>query len=267
MKRNNLIFKIYAVFVAVGIGVYIYFLFARGYYILINLAAPLVALFTALGALISYFIKNESEKEDRENTRKIQVHSEAQWRKRLFDLVEKEELTKNDVIYFLSFFNSNNPTSNIDKLMFKICYALLEDDKDSDSITNYFDEIKKLFNSEDYSTISIKNIKNINLSDRLDKNDELKNWVEKEEKEEKELKKILNSVITDMTSEIYKEYKDKTNNEQDNNEKVSILKEIVKRRLGLVVDNCSLTLKQQLLFRAAINTLLKDDWNTQTKKD
>ena len=125
MKRNNLIFKIYAVFVAVGIGVYIYFLFARGYYILINLATPFVALIAAIGAIISYFIKNESEKEDRENTRKIQVHSEAQWRKRLFDLVEKEELTKNDVIYFLSFFNSNNPTSEIDKLLMDICYYIL----------------------------------------------------------------------------------------------------------------------------------------------
>lgn len=148
MKRNNLIFKIYAVFVAVGIGVYIYFLFARGYYILINLAAPLVALFTALGALISYFIKNESEKEDRENTRKIQVHSEAQWRKRLFDLVEKEELTKNDVIYFLSFFNSNNPTDDIDKLLMEICYNILVNDNTSEEIDKLFKTIKR-FNVKD----------------------------------------------------------------------------------------------------------------------
>ena len=57
MKRNNWIFITYAIFVAVGIGFYIYFLFVRGYYILINLATPLVALVTALGALISYYIK------------------------------------------------------------------------------------------------------------------------------------------------------------------------------------------------------------------
>lgn len=265
-------------------------------YPLIKLATPLVALIAAIGAISSYFIKNESEKEDRKNTRRIQVHSEAQWRKRLFDLVEKEELTKNDVIYFLSFFNSNNPSSEIDKLMLKICSGLLEDkncdgcskklrhiNNTTDSENNQQNKIKKVLfeqtkNIKDADLDFIvkfilyidnnkdkdaRNIMNINLPDKFDKNDELKNWVEKEE--EKELKKILNSVIAGMTSEIYKKYKDKTNNEQDNDEKVSILKEIVKRRLGLVVDNCSLTLKQQLLFRAAINALLKDDWNTQTK--
>lgn len=267
---------------------------------IVKLATPFVALIAAIGAIISYFIKNESEKEDRENTRKIQVHSEAQWRKRLFDLVEKEELTKNDVIYFLSFFNSNNPTSAIDKLMLNVCSGLLED-KNCDEYSKIIPDINNAIDSEKNQqkkrknkikkvlleqTKNIKdadldfivkfllyleknndkdasNLMGINLPDKFDKNDELKNWVEKEE--EKELEKILNSVIADKTDKIYSEYKEKTNKEQDNDEKVSILKEIIKRQVGLVIDNCSLTLKQQLLFRAAINALLKDDWNTQTK--
>lgn len=300
-KTNRKYIWIFIIFLALIYSVFaVKFNFDKKYP-LIKLATPLVALIAAMGAISSYFIKNESEKKDRENTRKIQVHSEAQWRKRLFDLVEKEELTKNDVIYFLSFFNSNNPTSAIDKLMLNICSGLLED-KNCDEYYKIIPDINNAIDSEKNQqkkrknkikkvlleqTKNIKdadldfivkfllyleknndkdasNLMGINLPDKFDKNDELKNWVEKEE--EKELEKILNSIIADKTDKIYSEYKEKTNKEQDNDEKVSILKEIIKRKAGLVIDNCSLTLKQQLLFRAAINALLKDDWNTQTKK-
>lgn len=171
---------------------------------IVKLATPFVALIAAIGAIISYFIKNESEKEDRENTRKIQVHSEAQWRKRLFDLVEKEELTKNDVIYFLSFFNSNNPTNDIDKLLMEICYTILVNDNKSGKIDKLFKTIKR-FNVKD---------------NKLNKQDKV-------------------SVKT--IGDIKKKY-------------VS--------RFPLYM-----TLDKQLLFRSAINLLLKRDWYLQINKE
>lgn len=171
---------------------------------IVKLATPFVALIAAIGAIISYFIKNESEKEDRENTRKIQVHSEAQWRKRLFDLVEKEELTKNDVIYFLSFFNSNNPTSEIDKLLMDICYYILVNNNTSEEIDELFNKIKCF------------NIK------QQDKQDERNG-------DAKTIKDIKKNYVS---------------------------------RFPLYM-----TLDKQLLFRAAINLLLKKDWYRQNNND
>lgn len=171
---------------------------------IVKLATPFVALIAAIGAIISYFIKNESEKEDRENTRKIQVHSEAQWRKRLFDLVEKEELTKNDVIYFLSFFNSNNPTSEIDKLLMDICYYILVNNNTSEEIDELFNKIKCF------------NIK------QQDKQDERNG-------DAKTIKDIKKNYVS---------------------------------RFPLYM-----TLDKQLLFRAAINLLLKKDWYRQNNKE
>ena len=171
---------------------------------IVKLATPFVALIAAIGAIISYFIKNESEKEDRENTRKIQVHSEAQWRKRLFDLVEKEELTKNDVIYFLSFFNSNNPTSEIDKLLMDICYYILVNNNTSEEIDELFNKIKCF------------NIK------QQDKQDERNG-------DAKTIKDIKKNYVS---------------------------------RFPLYM-----TLDKQLLFRAAINLLLKKDWYRKNNND
>lgn len=169
---------------------------------IVKLATPYVALIAAIGAIISYFIKNESEKEDRENTRKIQVHSEAQWRKRLFDLVEKEELTKNDVIYFLSFFNSNNPTDDIDKLLMEICYNIA---------TNNNGKIDNLLNK----------VKDFDIK-----------------------KGCLKTLKVDK---IYT---------------ISDLKE----KIFIVIPK-SMTFDQQLLFRSAINLLLKRDWYLQINKE
>ena len=197
---------IFIIFLVIVLAI-IYSMFAVKFnfdkkYPLIKLATPLVALIAAIGAIISYFIKNESEKEDRENTRKIQVHSEAQWRKRLFDLVEKEELTKNDVIYFLSFFNSNNPTDDIDKLLMEICYNIATNN--NGKIDNLLNKVKDF----DIKKGCLKTLK-------------------------------VNKIYT-----------------------ISDLKE----RIFIVIPK-SMTFDQQLLFRSAINLLLKRDWYRQNNKE
>lgn len=53
-----------------------------------------------VGVFFSYFYNKREE-------RKIKVHSEANWRGRLFDLTQKKNLTYRDIMYFLTFFNNN----------------------------------------------------------------------------------------------------------------------------------------------------------------
>ena len=147
---------------------------------LIKLATPLIATIAAIGAFYSY-----------KNTRRISVHSESNWRNRLFNLLSKNKLNKDDVIYFLSFFNSlnNNDQSSNDYKYKEICNYLLRNEEkantENEQLSQYFKDLN------------------------IDKNSPYRQ---------------INHI----------------------NEK-------------------QLTIKEQMIFRAIIQSLLKDDWKTQNK--
>ena len=58
----------------------------------------IVSVISLAGVIFSYFYNKIME-------RKIALHSEAQWRPRLYNLMAKKKITYNDVLYFTAFFN------------------------------------------------------------------------------------------------------------------------------------------------------------------
>lgn len=63
---------------------------------------PIISL---AGVIFSYFYNKIME-------RRIALHSEAQWRPRLYNLMAKKKVTYNDVLYFTAFFNVHNSKDN-----------------------------------------------------------------------------------------------------------------------------------------------------------
>ena len=79
--------------------------------------------------------------------RKIALHSEAQWRPRLYNLMAKKKITYNDVLYFTAFFNVHKEKEEINDIDTNIRNALESILKDSKSeSTNLNNELSTLYN-------------------------------------------------------------------------------------------------------------------------
>lgn len=87
LKNNKNLFIIILVLALILITYCIINFKFEGKHLLVKLMPSIVAFITASGAIVYYYLKNKSEQKDRENARRTQGHSEAQWRKRLFDLL------------------------------------------------------------------------------------------------------------------------------------------------------------------------------------
>ena len=105
-----------------------------------NTAKFIVSVISLAGVIFSYFYNKIME-------RKIALHSEAQWRPRLYNLVAKKKITYNDVLYFTAFFNVHKEKEEINDIDTNIRNALESILKDSKSeSTNLNNELSTLYN-------------------------------------------------------------------------------------------------------------------------
>lgn len=104
----------------------------------------IISLISLAGVIFSYFYNKIME-------RRIALHSEAQWRPRLYNLMAKKKITYNDILYFTAFFNTHKDTSknDIDIAIRNALEAILNDNDEFKLNT----ELEKL-----YSTSPSKNI-------------------------------------------------------------------------------------------------------------
>ena len=105
-----------------------------------NKAKFIVSVISLAGVIFSYFYNKIME-------RKIALHSEAQWRPRLYNLMAKNKITYNDVLYFTAFFNVHKEKEEINDIDTNIRNALESILKDSKSeSTNLNNELSTLYN-------------------------------------------------------------------------------------------------------------------------
>ncbi|OAQ01707.1 hypothetical protein A3O11_05555 [Ligilactobacillus aviarius] len=105
-----------------------------------NKAKFIVSVISLAGVIFSYFYNKIME-------RKIALHSEAQWRPRLYNLMAKKKITYNDVLYFTAFFNVHKEKEEINDIDTNIRNALESILKDSKSeSTNLNNELSTLYN-------------------------------------------------------------------------------------------------------------------------
>lgn len=105
-----------------------------------NEAKFIVSVISLAGMIFSYFYNKIME-------RKIALHSEAQWRPRLYNLMAKKKITYNDVLYFTAFFNVHKEKEEINDIDTNIRNALESILKDSKSESaNLNNELSTLYN-------------------------------------------------------------------------------------------------------------------------
>lgn len=129
--------------------------------------------------------------------KELQLHSEAQWRPKLFELMAKDDPTYDDVLYFTAFFNPEKQSESDND--FKIRQALDDIFKD-DSQINVNETLEKLYGQGSFFAAKL-------------------------------AKEIANQ--------------SKNNQPQSNGE---------------------LSPKKEVIFKACISSLLKDDWTKQKEK-
>lgn len=85
-----------------------------------------ISIISSASLIFSYFYNKIME-------RRIALHSEAQWRPRLYNLMAKKEITYNDVLYFTAFFNvhkeekKNKNKNDVDIAIRNAIKCILED--------------------------------------------------------------------------------------------------------------------------------------------
>lgn len=117
---------------------------------------------------------NQATKLENAIKMKLQLHSEAGWRPKLYELMEKKELVYRDVLYFTSFFNIGKKTDKAD-LDVKIRYALekmVNAPENVESILNCLYQEGKLNVSNDNKPF-VALLAKKNLGNRLNDNQEV----------------------------------------------------------------------------------------------
>ena len=109
-------------------------------------ATIIISLFSLAGVIFSYFYSEIMKK-------RIALHSEAQWRPRLYNLMKKKKITYNDVLYFTAFFNVNKSKSTDIDTAVKIAIKHILDKK--------FDLNVELFNLYNKTHVSIDDTKQV----------------------------------------------------------------------------------------------------------
>lgn len=96
--------------------------------------------------------------------KRIALHSEAQWRPRLYNLMAKKKVTYNDVLYFTAFFNVHNSKDNdVDTaIRIAINHILNKNiDLDTDLLNLYERRNKSIYC---YKIISVKKLPQVQTS-------------------------------------------------------------------------------------------------------
>lgn len=109
-------------------------------------ATTIISLFSLAGVIFSYFYSEIMKK-------RIALHSEAQWRPRLYNLMKKKKITYNDVLYFTAFFNVNKSKNTDIDTAVKIAIKHILDKK--------FDLNVELFNLYNKTHVSIDDTKQV----------------------------------------------------------------------------------------------------------
>ena len=119
----------------------------------------IVSFISLAGVVFSYFYNQIM-------TRRIKLHSEAQWRPRLYNLMEKKIITYNDVLYFTAFFNVHKHNQNdIDIAIRHALEGILDDDNDNDNNNDDFKlntKLTTLYNASNNTSQSDNLLKKIN---------------------------------------------------------------------------------------------------------
>lgn len=114
-----------------SIVIFIYLRCIKGKWFTLDTLKYIGSYIAGVGVFFSYFYNKREE-------RKIKVHSEADWRGRLFDLAKKRNVTYRDILYFLTFFNNNaEPEDECDYRLLQAIGAIVNNTIDSVDIVHY----------------------------------------------------------------------------------------------------------------------------------
>ena len=206
-------------------------------------ATIIISLFSLAGVIFSYFYSEIMKK-------RIALHSEAQWRPRLYNLMKKKKITYNDVLYFTAFFNVNKSKSTDIDTAVKIAIKHILDKK--------FDLNVELFNLYNKTHVSIDDTKQVQslISNTEQKLKQAKSLINDADQQIKNVQQTFSDAKLNLEQALTL-INHATQNQQNSYDNL----------LGnfntIESLNTPLEEDQIILFKACISELLKADWDKQ----
>ena len=192
--------------------------------------------------------------------KRIALHSEAQWRPRLYNLMKKKKITYNDVLYFTAFFNVNKSKSTDIDTAVKIAIKHILDKK--------FDLNVELFNLYNKTHVSIDDTKLVQKA-IIDVEQEIKQTLTGNCDQLEQAKNLIND--DQQIKNVQQTFSDaKLNLEQA----LTLINHATQNQQNSYDNllgnfntieslNTPLEEDQIILFKACISELLKADWDKQ----